>query len=320
MKITVIDESIINPGDLNWKQFEKFGDLEVFTTGSGDRNELIRRAKSADLIIADPPDVPKGLIEECPKLKGIFLLATGYDGIDLEAAKKRNIPVCNVPSYGTASVSQFAIALLLELCSCTNFYSEKVHQGMWFNRTNEIIGEHKLIELEGKTMGIIGFGKIGQRVGLIAKAMGMNILAYNRSQCEEGRTIAEYVSLEELLYRSDVISLHAPLNSQSHHIINTETIAKMKDGVIIINNGRGGLIDNKALADALCSRKVYAAGLDVIDGEPIEKNNPLLTAPHCLITPHISWLPYEARKKILDCCESNIQSFLDGNTQNNVAF
>ena len=319
MKIVIMDDSIVNPGDLSWKQIEKFGQLTVFSEPAKDSSELIRRASDADIIIADPPDVPHGLIEACPKLKGIFLLSTGYDLIDLDAAKKRNIPVCNVPSYGTASVSQFAISLLLAICSHADFYSGKVHEGIWLNRTNEIIGEHRLIELEGKTMGIIGFGRIGQRVGLIAKAMGMNIIAYNRSQNDAGRAIGEYVSLEELFERSDVISLHAPLNEESRHIINAVSIEKMKDGVIIINNGRGGLIDSKALADALISGKVCAAGLDVVEQEPITPDNPLLSAPHCIITPHISWLPKEARQKIVDCCEENIKAFLEGKSLNNVA-
>ena len=319
MKIVIMDDSIVNPGDLNWKQIEKFGELTVYSEKAKDMSELIRRAADADIILTDLPDIPRGLIEKCPKLKGIFLFATGYDSVDLAAAKKRGIPVCNVPSYGTAAVSQFAISLLLAICSHTDFYSGKVHEGLWFNRTNEIIGEHRLIELEGKTMGIIGFGKIGQRVGLIAKAMGMKLLAYNRSQNDAGHAIGEYVSLDELLERSDVISLHAPLNEQSRHIINAASIEKMKDGVIIINNGRGGLIDSKALADALASGKVYAAGLDVVEKEPIAPDDPLLKAPHCIITPHISWLPKEARQKIIDCCEENIQAFLDGKPKNNVA-
>lgn len=318
MKIVIIDDSIVNPGDLSWKQIEKFGELTVYSKAVENRDEAIRRAADADIIIADPPDVPHGLIEVCPKLKGIFLLSTGYDDIDLEAAKKHGVTVCNIPSYGTAAVSQYAISLLLAICSHTGFYSAKVHEGIWFNRTKEIIGEHRLIELEGKTMGIIGFGRIGQRVGLIAKAMGMNIIAYNHSQNDTGRAIGEYVTLDELLARADVISLHAPLNDNSRHIINAAAIAKMKDGVIIINNGRGGLIDNKALADALISGKVYAAGLDVVDGEPIVADNPLLSAPHCIITPHISWLPKEARQKIINCCEENIEAFLAGKPINNV--
>lgn len=319
MKIVIIDDSIVNPGDLSWEQIERLGELTVYSSEARDKDEIIRRAADADIIIADPPDIPHGLIEACPKLKGIFLLSTGYDHIDLEAAKKRGIVVCNVPSYGTAAVSQYAIALLLAICSHTDFYSAKVHEGLWFNRTHEIIGEHRLIELEGKTMGVIGFGRIGQRVGLIAKAMGMNIIAYNRSQNDAGRAIGEYVDLEELFARSDVISLHAPLNDSSRHIINAAAIEKMKDGVIIINNGRGGLVDNKALADALISGKVYAAGLDVVDGEPIAQDNPLLTAPHCIITPHISWLPKEARQKIIDACEENIRAFMHGRPTNNVA-
>ncbi|MDO4982649.1 MAG: D-2-hydroxyacid dehydrogenase [Eubacteriales bacterium] len=319
MKIVIMDDTIVNPGDLSWKQIEKLGQLTVYSGQAAGMDELIRRASDADIILADLPEVPHGLIEACPKLKGIFLFATGYDSVDLEAAKKRNIVVCNVPSYGTAAVSQYAISLLLAICSNIDFYSEKVHEGLWLNRSKEIVGEHRLIELEGKTMGIIGFGKIGQRVGLIAKAMGMNIIAYNRSQNDAGRAIGEYVTLDELLERSDVISLHAPLNEQSRHIINAAAIEKMKDGVIVINNGRGGLIDSKALADALISRKVYAAGLDVVDGEPIASDDPLLSAPHCIITPHISWLPREARQKIVDCCEENIKAFLEGKPVNNVA-
>ena len=226
------------------------------------------------------------------------------------------MPLCNVPNYGTHSVSQYAISLLLEICGNVAFYSDAVHNGKWFEIWNHCVGEHRLIGLEGKTMGIIGFGNIGRSVGTIARALGMKVLAYNRSRCAEGEAIAEYVSLDELLERSDVISLHTPLTEATKHIINKESIAKMKDGVIIINNGRGPLVDSAALADALHSGKVYAAGIDVVEGEPNIWDNPLLKAPRCLITPHISWLPKESRQKILDITEANIQAFLDGKPQN----
>lgn len=319
MKIVVTNASMVNPGDLSWEPFEKFGELIVYNEGTRDKDELIRRASDADLLIAGAGDTPKGLIEACPKLKGIFLLSTGYDAVDLEAAKQRGIPVCYVPTYGTASVAQFAISMLMNIVNNAVYYSDKVHKGEALDFDKEFLGDHKLIELEGKTMGVIGFGRIGQRVGAIAKAMGMNILGYDLYPNDTGRAIGEYVSLDELLARADVISIHASLNKDNYHMINAETIARMKDGVIIINNARGGLVDSKALSDALIARKVYAAGLDVVDGEPIKPDDPLLKAPNCLITPHISWLSREARGKMLDCVRDNIQAFLDGNTINNVA-
>lgn len=319
MKIVITNDSMVNPGDLSWKALEQYGELTIYSDGTRDRDELIRRASEADILIAGAGETPRGLIEACPKLKGIFLLSTGYDAVDLEAAKKRGIPVCNVPTYGTASVAQYAISLLLAIVSNADYYSEKTRAGIPLDLPKECLGDHKLIELEGKTMGVIGFGRIGRRVGLIAKAMGMNILGYDLYPCEEGRSIGEYVSLDELLARSDVISIHASLNEDNRHMINAASIAKMKDGVIIVNNARGGLIDSKALADALISRKVYAAGLDVVDGEPIKPDDPLLSAPNCLITPHISWLSKEARSKMLDSCVENVAAFLAGQTINNVA-
>ena len=319
MKIVITNESLVNPGDLSWKRLEKFGELVVYSTPAGNDEEMIQRSADADILIAGARDIPHGLIEACPKLKGIFLLSTGFDAVDLEAARKRGIPVCNSPTYGTASVGQFAIALLLAICGNANYYSDQLHAGIPLNFAEESVGEHRLIELEGKTMGIIGFGRIGRRVGLIAKAMGMKIIAYDLYECEEGQAIGEYVSLEELIASSDVVSIHAALDDSNRHLINADAIAKMKDGVIIINNARGGIIDSKALADALISGKVYAAGLDVLEAEPIRPDDPLLTAPRCIITPHISWLSKEARQKMIDGIEESIQAFLDGKPINNVA-
>lgn len=316
MKLCVVDGSTVNPGDLSYSQFEKFGELRVCNSHTRSLEEVVRRVGDADIVIGDGPDLPPGLTDACPNVKLVCVMATGYDASDIEGARKNGVPVCNVPSYGTYSVSQYAISLLLEICGHVSFYSQSVHEGKWFEVWDHCIGEHKLIELAGKTMGVIGFGNIGRAVGSVAKALGMKVLAYNRSRCSEGEAIADYVSLDELFEKSDVISLHAPLTETTRHIINAESIAKMKDGVIIINNGRGPLVDSAALAEALHSGKVYAAGLDVIEGEPDVWSNPLLSAPRCLITPHISWLPRESRQRILDITEENIRRFLAGEPQN----
>ena len=231
-------------------------------------------------------------------------------------AREKGIPVSNVPTYGTASVAQFAIALLLEICGHAAHHSDAVHAGRWAESGEWTFWDYPMIELAGKTMGIIGFGRIGQNVGRIAKALGMNVIAFNRSRSAEGAEIAEYVELDELLHRADVISLHCPLFPETRGIINRETISKMKDGVIIINNSRGPLVVEQDLADALNSGKVYAAGLDVVSSEPISADNPLLKAKNCLITPHISWAPKESRQRIMDCTVENIRAFQAGKPQN----
>ena len=277
--------------------------------------EYERRAQDADIIVGDQP-MPRELIAAARQLKYITLTATGFDGVDTAFARECGIPVSNVPSYGTSSVSQFAVALLLEVCSHTAYYDRCVRRGQWLDCYPESAGEHRLIELAGKTMGIIGFGRIGRAVGAVAKALGMNVIAYNRSRCPEGEAIAEYVPLDELFARADVISLHCPANAATVGIINRDSIAKMRDGVIIINNGRGSLVRSADLAEALERGKVWAAGLDVVEHEPIPADDPLLRAPRCIITPHISWLPRESRQRIVDCTVENIRAFLAGAPQN----
>lgn len=316
MKLSVLDGSAINPGDLSWKRLEQFGELIVHNGYTDCVDELVRRAGDADIIIGDNGDFHPGLLEACPNIKFVAIAATGYDRVDLETARRRGIVVSNVPNYSTASVSQYAFSLLLELCGHVSFYSQQVHQGLWHEHVEYCVTDYKLIELAGKTIGIIGLGRISRAVGKIATAFGMKVLAYNPSQCDEGREIAEYVELDELLSRSDVISLHCKLNADTKGIINRESIAKMKDGVIIINNSRGSLIVSADLAQALRTGKVYAAGLDVVDGEPISSDDPLLTAPRCLITPHISWMPADCRQRVIDITEDNIRAFLNGKPQN----
>ena len=315
MKICVLNDSHFNFGDLSWDALGELGEVSVYHEHADDVEEFKRRALDADIIIGDQP-LRRERIAACPKLRYITLTATGFDGVDVAFARERGIPVSNVPSYGTTSVSQYAIALLMEVCSHTAYFDSRVRQGEWSSCFPECAGEHRLIELAGKTMGIIGFGRIGRAVGAVAKALGMTVIAYNRSRCPEGEAIAEYVPLDELFARADVISLHCPANAATIGIINRDSIAKMKDGVIIINNGRGSLIRSADLAEALHSGKVWAAGLDVVEHEPIPADDPLLRAPHCIITPHISWLPKESRQRIVDATAENIRAFLAGTPQN----
>lgn len=316
MKLCVIDGYTMNPGDLSWEQYEQFGELTVFEHATDDEDEVIRRIGDAEIILANKSRVTRKVIDACPNIRFITVQATGYDPIDYKYAREKGIPVSNVPGYGTASVAQHAIALLLEICNRVGHHDEAVHRGEWSRRGDWCFWDYPLIELAGKTMGVIGFGRIGQDVGKIAAALGMKVIAYNRSRSERGAEIAEYVELEELLGRADVISMHVPAFPETIGMINKETIAKMKDGVIFLNNSRGALVVEQDLADALETGKIYAAGLDVVQGEPISETSPLLKAKNCIITPHISWAPRESRQRILDATEQNIRAFLTGEPQN----
>ena len=317
MKMVILDGYTENPGDLSWSELEKLGELTVYDrTSLTDEEEIAARIDNADILLNNKTPVSAAALDKNPGVKYMSVLATGYNIVDVEAARARGIPVSNVPAYGTAAVAQFAIAMLLEICHHVAHHSETVHAGRWEQSPDWCYWDYPLIELQGKTMGIIGFGRIGQQTGRIAKAMGMNILATGSRPTDSGREIAEYVELDELLARSDVIALHCPLFPSTQGIISRENIAKMKDGVILLNNSRGPLIDEQALADALNSGKVYAAGLDVVSTEPIRGDNPLLKAKNCFITPHISWAPKESRQRIMDCTVENIKAFLDGEPVN----
>ncbi len=313
MRIVVLDGYTENPGDLSWEPLGQLGDLTVYDrTSVSDKEEIACRIGNAEAVFTNKTPIDKDVLDQCPNLKFIGVLATGYNVIDVAYAKKKGIPVSNVPGYGTDAVGQFAIALLLEICHHIGHHDKAVKEGRWSSCQDWCFWDYPLIELAGKTMGIIGFGRIGQKTGQIAKALGMKVLAYNRSQSDEGRAIAEYVNLDTLFACSDVISLHCPLFPETQGIIHKGTIAKMKDNVIILNNSRGPLIVEQDLADALNSGKVYAAGLDVSQEEPISKDNPLLTAKNCIITPHISWAPQESRQRIMDMSAQNLQAFLEG--------
>lgn len=313
MKIVVLDGAVENPGDLSWEELGKLGELTVYErTSMTDEAEIARRIGGASVVITNKTPITRGVLERCPSVRYISVLATGYNVIDCAAAREKGIPVSNVPAYGTYVVGQFAIALLLEICHHIGAHSEAVRQGRWEHSTDWCFWDYPLMELAGKTMGIIGFGRIGQKTGTIAKALGMEVLAYSPHESESGRAIAQYTDLDTLLAKSDVISLHCPLFPETRGIINRETIAKMKDGVIILNNSRGPLIAEQDLADALNSGKVYAAGLDVVGEEPIRGDNPLLRAKNCIITPHISWASRESRQRILDCTVKNVKAFQAG--------
>ena len=316
MKIVVLDGYTENPGDLSWAPLEQFGELTVYDRTPYEDEVIIERIGDAEIVFTNKCPLRKAVLDACPKLRYISVLATGYNVVDVNYAAEKGIPVSNVPTYGTASVGQFAIALLLEICQHVAHHSEAVHAGRWETNPDWCFWDYPLIELAGKTMGVIGFGKIGQTTGRIAKAMGMRILATGSRETESGREIADYVDLDTLLRESDVIALHCPLFPSTQGIINRDTIAKMKDGVILINNSRGPLIVEQDLADALNSGKVFAAGLDVVSTEPIRGDNPLLKAKNCLITPHISWAPKEARERIMQISAKNLEAFLSGTPVN----
>ena len=312
MKIVVLDGYTENPGDLSWEALGKLGELTVYDRTPYEDAAIIGRISDAEIVVTNKCPIRKSVIDACPQIKYIAVLATGYNVVDVQDAARKGIPVSNVPTYGTEAVGQFAIALLLEICSRVAHHSDAVHEGRWEKAADWTFWDYPLIELAGKTMGIIGFGKIGQTTGRIAKALGMRILAAGSRETEAGRAIAEFVDLDTLLKESDVIALHCPLFPETEGIINRETIAKMKDGVILINNSRGPLVAEQDLADALNSGKVYAAGLDVVSTEPIRADNPLLTAKNCYITPHISWAPKEARARIMEITARNVEAFLNG--------
>lgn len=316
MKIVLLDGEGLNPGDLSWAPLEALGELTVYPRGTEDDDEVIRRIDDAEIVVGNKTLVRRKVFEQCPNIRLMCLLSTGYNVVDIDAAREYGIPVCNVPAYGTDMVAQFAIGLLLELCHRTQQHSDSVHAGDWTKCPNFCYWNSPIIELAGKTMGIIGFGRIGRAVGRIAGALGMHVLATGSRPCAEGEAIAEYVDLDTLLRRSDVISLHCPLFPETAELINEANIAKMKDGAILINNSRGGVLDEQAVADALNRDKLYAAGLDVASVEPIRADNPLLSARNCLITPHISWAAIECRQRIIDITANNIRAFLAGSPQN----
>jgi len=316
MKIVVLDGYTLNPGDISWGELEKIGELTVYDRTSYDYNSdalQISRIKDAEVVFTNKTPLSRNALENMPKLKFIGVLATGFNIVDVDAAKDLGIVVSNIPTYGTDAVSQMAIALLLEMCHHVGEHNLSVKRGEWANNSDWCYWNYPLIELAGKTIGIIGYGRIGQCTGRISQALGMNVLAYDSciNKSLESNTM-KYVELDELLEKSDVITLHCPLFDTTKGIINKNTISKMKDNVMIINNSRGPLIVEKDLAEALNNGKVGAAAVDVVFSEPIKEDNPLLKAKNCIITPHISWAPKESRERLMNIAIENLKQFLAG--------
>lgn len=317
MKIVVLDGYTLNPGDLNWEPLERFGELTVYDrTSLTDMDETISRIGDAQAVFTNKTPMSAEVFEKCPRIKYVGVLATGYNVVDIQAAKKNGVTVTNIPTYGTDAVGQFAIALLLEICHHIGHHDKAVHAGRWEKNLDWCFWDYPLIELAGKTMGIIGFGRIGQATGRIAKALGMTVIANDEYPNDSGKEIAEYVTREEVFQKADVISVHCPLFPSTEGLICKESIGKMKDGVIILNNSRGPLVVEQDLADALNSGKVYAAGLDVVSTEPIRGDNPLLKAKNCFLTPHISWAPKESRERLMKIAANNLDAFLQSNAVN----
>lgn len=316
MKIVILDGYCVNPGDRSWEKLEKLGELTVYDRTPYNDADIIERIGDSEIVVTNKTPISENTLKSCPGIKFITVLATGYNIVDTAAARARGIGVANIPGYGTDAVAQFAISLLLELCAHVGHHSARVHEGAWNSSPDWCFWDHPLIELTGKTIGILGYGRIGKQTGRIAKALGMKVLANSRSKQSGSDDVAEFTDVDTLIRSCDVIALHCPLFPETREIINKDNIAKMKDGVMIINNSRGQLVNEQDLADALNSGKVAAAGLDVLSSEPVSSDNPLLTAKNCIITPHISWAPVEARQRIIDATCSNITAFLEGRAEN----
>lgn len=305
MKIVVLDGYAANPGDMSWTPFERMGELCVYDrTAAAD---VAARLADADVALTNKTVLSREILANASKLKYVGVLATGYNVVDVAAARELGITVTNIPAYSTDSVAQMVFALLLEICQHVGNHSCAVHAGRWSSNPDFCFWDAPLIELAGKTMGIVGYGRIGKRVAEIARCFGMNVIAWTRTPRDR-----ECVTLDELLAQSDVISLHCPLFPETQNLINSDTIAKMKDGAILINTSRGPVVDEAALAVALKSGKLYAAAADVATVEPINADNPLLGLPNMIFTPHIAWATNEARKRLMEIAVKNLEAFLSG--------
>lgn len=315
MKIVVLDGYTLNPGDLSWEGLEALGDLVVYDRTPN--NKIIERIGDAEIIFTNKTPLTKEIFDKIPNIKFVGVLATGYNVVDINAAKENGVVVTNIPTYGTTAVAQMTFALLLEMCHHVQEHSEAVKKGAWSNSIDFCFWSYPLIELSGKTFGIIGAGRIGQNSAKIAQALGMKVLAFDKFQNKDlENDMFKYVELDELLVNSDVISLHCPLLEDTKGIINKENISKMKDKVMIINTSRGPLIVEEDLAQALNTGKVAGAALDVLSREPAEMDNPLVSAKNCIITPHIAWAPKESRERLINIAIDNLNAYLNDNPKN----
>lgn len=311
MNIVILDSIGLNPGDLSFKDLEKYGNLTVYEKTETDE-DIIKRAKDADAIFIVYININEKILKNLPKLKYIGVLSTGYDSIDLDLCKEYGIVVTNVPSYGSRVVAQHALALLLEITTRIGHHDKEVKNGRWQKEGFWHFGDYTLVELYQKTVGIIGLGEIGLEAAKIYKALGMKVLAYNRSKNKYALEYIEYVDLDYLYENSDIIDLHLPLTKDTYDFVDKKSIEKMKDGVIIINTARGGLINEYDLRNGIDNGKIYAAGLDVVKNEPIQNDDPLLGYDNIIITPHMAWGPKETRKRLLDIAIKNFKGYLEG--------
>ena len=310
-KIIILDGFVANPGDLSWEPLAQLGELTVHEYTAP--QDVVARIGDAPIILTNKTVISAEMMAACPNLRYIGVLATGYNVVDIAEAKKRGIIVTNVPAYSTPTVAQFTMALLLEICLHVGHHSRVVHEGKWSACRDFAFWDYPLMELQGKTIGIVGYGSIGKAVAKVAAAFGMKVLAYSRHGAEDFHT-----ELDELYAQADIVSLHCPLTAENTGMINKGTIAKMKDGVIILNTARGGLINEADLREALLSGKVYAAASDVTCREPINADSPLLGLPNMIITPHIAWAATEARQRLLGVAIDNVRQYLNGTPRNNV--
>lgn len=315
MKIVVLDAYTLNPGDLSWEGLEKLGSIEIYDRTPQD--QLIARAAGAGAVLTNKVALRDSVLRELKELRYIGVTATGYDIIDVTAAQKLGILITNVPTYGTNSVAQLTIALLLELCHHAGMHSEAVRAGEWSRSPDWSFRKSPLIELAGKTLGVIGFGRIGRRVAEIAHALGMQVLASSRSR-REPPVYEEFVwaTVEEILMAADVVTLHCPLTQENKGLINAERLRLMKPSAFLVNTSRGGLVVEPDLADALNEGRLAGAALDVLSSEPPPAGNPLLAAKNCIITPHLAWATKEARARLMRIATDNLEAFLKGQPQN----
>jgi glycerate dehydrogenase len=315
MRIVVLDGYTLNPGDLHWSGLQALGPCAVYDRTPAE--ETVARAADAEILLTNKTVLSAEVIRQLPRLRYIGVLATGYNVVDVDAARARNVPVSNVPEYGTSSVAQMVFAHLLNLTQRAADHGRSVAAGRWSRSDDWCFWEHPLIELAGLTFGIVGFGRIGQATAAIARAMGMRVLAFDVAPpAETPAKGACFVELDELFRQSDVISLHCPLTPQTHKLVNAERLALMKPSAYLINTSRGPLVDEQALAAALNAGQIAGAGLDVLATEPPAADHPLVGAKNCCITPHIAWATRAARQRLLDTTVANVRAFLDGKPRN----
>lgn len=318
MKIVILDGHTANPGDLSWERLKELGELEVYDrTAPG---QLLERAEGADVLLTNKVIIDAKAMAALPSLRYIGVLATGYNVVDIAEARRRGIAVTNIPAYSTMSVAQMVMAHLLNITSQVALHAEAVRKGEWEGSPDFSFTKTPLIELDGLTMGIVGLGNIGRQVARMAQTMGMKVMAVS-SKTEEMLQplgIQKARNYEQLFSEADVVSLHCPLTDETRHLVNRERLALMKPSAILINTGRGPLLDEQAVADALMVGKLYAVGVDVLTEEPPRKGSPLISAPRCYITPHIAWASAAARRRLIDIATDNVAAFLQGKEKNRI--